>query len=393
MSRKPVPKLRSGRGFSWILFAIFIGSAVAVATLLEYRDFRQGRYSFLFKRIFRFERALSQVDPFQKELQDLFRQEGTAADFLQDRYKTYHFRISIGNAALPGLLDQIQKRVQKWGGRLELTDSSSRSNPPLFLYQIAFDRRVTHLLLISALPDEAPEPAAKTTPLPAKVKRQGPPRLALIIDDIGYVADAAEQIRDLGIPITAAVLPGTPFGRAQADLLEATGLEVIIHLPMQSLNGQHGDQEEGFITSRSTPEQIRLLIRQAHEGFPEARGANNHMGSLITSDRKLITPVLEAIRAEGLFFIDSRTSDKSLAYDLAREMGIATAKRDVFLDSTPDYAFSVGQIERLAALARKNGSALGIGHPFATTFQVLRDSVGWLKEQGLEIVFASALVE
>jgi hypothetical protein len=117
------------------------------------------------------------------------------------------------------------------------------------------------------------------------------------------------------------------------------------------------------------------------------------MGSLITSDRELSTRVLKILKEENLFFIDSRTAPRSVAYDTAKELRIKTYYRSVFLDDIQDYAHTIGQIRLLVTMARRTGKSLAIGHPFETTLAALRDSAAWLNRQNLSIVLASDLLE
>ena len=162
---------------------------------------------------------------------------------------------------------------------------------------------------------------------------------------------------------------------------------------MQSKNEENNHTDSQLITKDSTPAEISAFVKKAKLVIPAARGVNNHMGSYITSDRELTARVLKILRDENLFFIDSRTAPRSIAYDTAREMHIKAYFRSVFLDDVQDYTHTIGQIRRLATTARGSGKALGIGHPFESTFTALRDSIAWLRRQNLSIVFASDLLE
>jgi hypothetical protein len=203
----------------------------------------------------------------------------------------------------------------------------------------------------------------------------------------------AEQLRDLGIPLTAAIIPSAPFARSEAEKIHAFGLEEIIHLPMQPRDPAIHHPRGQFVLLDSSTAEIEALIENARSVVPQARGLNNHMGSLVTSDPLVMRRVLDAVKKTGLFFIDSKTAPETVGHSLARQMKIRTAIRDVFLDNVADYDHSLGQIKTLLQLARENGQALAIGHPFASTLAALRDAVPWLKQQKVEIVFASALLE
>ncbi|MCX6554110.1 MAG: divergent polysaccharide deacetylase family protein, partial [Candidatus Aminicenantes bacterium] len=167
----------------------------------------------------------------------------------------------------------------------------------------------------------------------------------------------------------------------------------IIHLPMQPKDPANHHPRDQFVLSDSSPAEIAALIQNAMAMVPYARGLNNHMGSLITSDPQATRRVLELVKQAGLFFVDSKTTNETVAFALAREMQIKTMIRDVFLDDEQNYLYSSNQIKNLVELARKNGRALAIGHPFASTLAALRDAVPWLKQQKVAIVPVSELLE
>ena len=162
---------------------------------------------------------------------------------------------------------------------------------------------------------------------------------------------------------------------------------------MQPKDPANHHPRDQFVLVDSSVAEIQALLQGARAAVPYARGLNNHMGSLLTSHAPSMRRVLERIREAGLFFVDSRTASTTLAYSLAREMKIKTFRRDVFLDDEQNYEYSSRQIRRLVDLARQNGRALAIGHPFPSTLAALRDAVPWLKQQKVEVVFVSALLE
>jgi polysaccharide deacetylase 2 family uncharacterized protein YibQ len=160
--------------------------------------------------------------------------------------------------------------------------------------------------------------------------------------------------------------------------------------PKDAANHYPRDQ---FVLSDSNPTEIMALIQNAQAETPYARGLNNHMGSLITSNPEAMRQVLDLVKKAGLFFIDSKTTPETVGFDLAKKMKIKTIIRDVFLDDEQNYSHSSNQIKRLVELAKKNGRALAIGHPFSSTLAALRDAVPWLKTQKIAIVFVSELLE
>jgi hypothetical protein len=120
--------------------------------------------------------------------------------------------------------------------------------------------------------------------------------------------------------------------------------------------------------------------------LPTIDGVNNHMGSRATADRALMKIIFKLIKKRRLFFVDSMTSSKSISAALAKEMGLAYTKRDVFLDNVNTREAITKQMEVLARVARRKGYAVAIGHDRHLTMQVLKDEIPWLEKQGLQVV-------
>jgi hypothetical protein len=169
--------------------------------------------------------------------------------------------------------------------------------------------------------------------------------------------------------INAAILPNGTRAAEFAARLHARGFEVLCHLPMQP-RGKETPGRNAILTSMSDAE-IAQATRENIEAVPHARGVNNHMGSLATSDRRVMTSVIGAL-PEGMYFIDSRTGGTSVAADVAREMNVRTATRNVFLDDTQSERAVRRQVRELAAAAEKRGMAVGIGHPHPATLDLQR---------------------
>ena len=116
------------------------------------------------------------------------------------------------------------------------------------------------------------------------------------------------------------------------------------------------------------------------------------MGSKFTENERGMRYVMEILKDKNLFFIDSFTTPKSLAYQTAKALGVKTARRQVFLDNEEDEEYIKGQIEKLITIARKDNTAIGIGHPHSQTINALQKMVPLMKEKGIEIVPVSELV-
>jgi len=252
-----------------------------------------------------------------------------------------------------------------------------------------------------ATPEKVPElepRAAPKTAAPAKeppaAKRPSAPvgKVALIVDDMGNSQTALEELLDLGEPVTIAILPYSPYALETARKAHEKGLEVLLHLPLESLNGNGSETgTEGLIRSGMGEAEIRSLLAEELDRIPYVRGVNNHMGSKVTADPEMMRAILEPIKERGLFFLDSRTSAKSVAYDVALGMGIPAASRQVFLDADGDAGLIKGRLLELFRLARRDGRAIGICHPSQETLRTLKENFGLLGSYGLEAVFASEM--
>ena len=218
------------------------------------------------------------------------------------------------------------------------------------------------------------------------------PRIAIIIDDLGYQLIAGERVIALPGPVACAILPGAPRARHLANAANERGKEVLLHLPMQA-TGHESRVEETRITLDMSRSKFAATFDAAFDAVPHVIGINNHRGSLLTRHpghmRWLMEELLER---EGLFFVDSFTTHESVALQIAAELGVHARKRDVFLD--PDSTTQTLQREynRLKSVARKRGNAIAIGHPYEATLALLERELPLLAEQGFDLVPVSELV-
>lgn len=241
----------------------------------------------------------------------------------------------------------------------------------------------------SAAPERTAAP--KTGPDRAEPRMRG--RVALVIDDMGNSLEALDALVALRRPLTVSVLPFSPHAAETARRARANGFDVLLHLPLESLNGTDGSPyTEGLIRASMSDAEIRASLADQLDRVPFIAGVNNHMGSLVTADARLMRIILEPLRERGLFFVDSRTIGRSVAYQEARRLGLRAAARDVFLDDMADVKSVRERIRELVALARRTGAAVGIGHPYAETLQALREEFEDLEDRGVEAVAVSLIV-
>ena len=243
------------------------------------------------------------------------------------------------------------------------------------------------------------EPAPTPGPVPelprAPEKPSVLPRLALVIDDLGYAApELVTRLCAQAIPFDVAVLPYQEFSRQSAEIAHGRGKEVMLHLPMEPRGypGPGKDPGPDAVLFDLTEAQVRARVRKALADIPFRKGVNNHMGSRITPDQARMTWVLEEIKARQCFFVDSRTEKDSVAFDVARDLAVPTVQRKVFLDDDKDAAAITRQWDRALALAHAQGQVLVIGHIYPETVAALEKLIPAAKGQ-VAFVFASALAQ
>jgi uncharacterized protein len=212
------------------------------------------------------------------------------------------------------------------------------------------------------------------------------PYMAIIIDDLGNQHEAGARTLALPGPLTLAFLPHSPHTESQARQGHALGKEIMLHLPMQATEDM--PLGPGGITVNMERGELGETFLDALASVPHARGVNNHMGSLLTRHLGHMEWFMAELAArEGLYFVDSRTTALTVAQRVARSQGLPNTRRDVFLDSVPhDEAYVEAQVDRLLALARRQGHALAIGHPYDATLAVLGRRLADLHETGVELV-------
>lgn len=218
------------------------------------------------------------------------------------------------------------------------------------------------------------------------------PKVAFIIDDLGYETEIAIKMMELDFPLTLSILPFLKYSEYIAEEGKKNNREIMLHLPMEA-NNFSTDPGPGAIKSYMSEEEIRQTVRGSIFNFPYVIGVNNHMGSKITEDREIMKIILEEIRRYDLFFIDSMTTRNSIAYQVAQEMGVKTAVRTVFLDNENDMEYIKGQMLEVQEVALIDGEAIAIGHSRINTFYVLKRMIPELIKAGIEIVPVSELVK
>nr|WP_319396139.1 divergent polysaccharide deacetylase family protein [uncultured Desulfobacter sp.] len=237
--------------------------------------------------------------------------------------------------------------------------------------------------------DVTPSPPKKAVPTN---KNNAVPRIAIIIDDIGYSKRLAMGLVKVDKNITFSILPFSPAGTQLAHKLSAKGAELMLHLPMEPTQYPKVNPGPGALLSSMSPDELLTQLRKDIQAVPGTVGANNHMGSRLTADSDKMNQIFTVLKQKNLFFIDSRTSVESKGEQSARMFQLKFSHRDVFLDNFQDVEYISGQMKKLIKLAKEHGSAIGIGHPHQATLDALKRELPKLKGK-VQLVPASRLVE
>lgn len=218
------------------------------------------------------------------------------------------------------------------------------------------------------------------------------PMIAVVIDDLGLNRAGTNRAIGLPAPLTLAFMTyaeGLPRMAARA---RRAGHELMLHVPMAPRDPTY-NPGPNVLRAELAPAELARRLDWGLGRFDGFVGVNNHMGSRFTASRAGMASVMAALRARGLLFLDSLTSNESVGVGMARRAGVPYAARDVFLDNEwNDRAAIARQFAHLEAVARRRGSAIGIGHPHRATLDVLARWLPEARARGFAIVPVSAIV-
>jgi len=234
-------------------------------------------------------------------------------------------------------------------------------------------------------------PEVKPVPSHAIPQPNGLPRVAIIIDDLGYDSRIFKKFLNMNAVLTLSILPHSPLQKKIARTAHDRGLEVMLHLPMEPTEYPSIDPGPGVLLVSMSPDELISALVSDLDAVPFITGVNNHMGSRLTTVSPKMRQVFTILKKRDLFFIDSRTTKDTLCKSSARLLQLPFAERDVFLDHVLEPHAIQKQIRYLIQVATKQGQAVGIAHPHTVTYTVLKDELPEL-ETKVRLVPASEIV-
>lgn len=247
------------------------------------------------------------------------------------------------------------------------------------------------------VPLNSPSATATSSKDQAIVKKPGETYIALVLDDCGSSLALAEKVQALGLPLTWAIIPHLKFSGETAALLRKSDIPFLVHVPMQALvdpDGKAGEKGPYYIGAGMTEEEAGRVLLPLIESLPGAYGINNHRGSKATADETTMRGVMKTLASREMFFLDSNTSPKTVAYKVAADIGLPTAKNGHFLDNESDREKIAGEFERAVKISRQKGNVVAICHLRSETIVFLENlSKQDLQAKGIRLVTLPQLMK
>ena len=272
----------------------------------------------------------------------------------------------------------IQESIAKSGGRVHSCVESGGGRA--IELEIGTRRHATHTCII------------KKRRAPRKREDGFEPAIALIVDDFGYFYNSlVKEFLALEIPLTLTVIPGLGHSKRICEAAGKAGKEILCHLPMEPEKGGKDGGEIPLIRVAMKGEEIERTVEQALLTTPGVIGMNNHMGSRATADRRVMESILKVCRRNGIFFIDSMTSQRSVVGESAKRIGVPSLSNDLFLDNENEDRRE--NMKKIISIARRKGYAVGIMHVKRSTLKDLRWMIGEAERAGVKFVNVSDMIE
>jgi polysaccharide deacetylase 2 family uncharacterized protein YibQ len=382
MQKHRSSKRKNDPPFPPLIFIIFSLLVLFSAIGLDYIGWKKGEKSYLFSALIKKKKTVQVQEEFDQIVLDTLASQGIASETIQqfrDNKGVLHLMIDLTLKKYWELEFLLEREFKKINASVLEKEKQQGKEKNLYLWQVEGKKEKKLTILFSSRKEKIKEEDARN-------------KVAIIIDDMGYSLKAINDACSIDRPLTISILPFTPFARETARIAHQNSLEVMLHLPLESIDSNKGNDIEGIIHSRMSEEEIIRTMKTNLAQVPFISGVNNHMGSKITPNKILMPIILEQLTGKSLFFIDSRTSGKSIAYEVAKSLGIPSGYRHIFLDVQSDEDYIKGKLLELFRLAQKKGAAVGICHPTEETLRVLKENFHLVDKFNLQPVFASDIV-
>lgn len=221
--------------------------------------------------------------------------------------------------------------------------------------------------------------------------------VAIVIDDFGNNGSGTLEMLNLGIPITAAVMPFMPYTKEDSQRIHDAGMEIIMHVPLEPENGKQSWLGPKGITNSLSDSEIEYRLSEGLKQIQWAKGMNNHMGSKAMKDERIVNILMLIAKRYSLYFVDSKTCNSKLSLDISKQINIDYTSRDIFLDNIKKQNEIEKQLKKLGELALKKGYAIGIGHVGPEggiiTANAIKAVYPALLKQGIQFLSVSEIIK
>jgi polysaccharide deacetylase 2 family uncharacterized protein YibQ len=382
---------RKKRKSSPLIYLILLIAAAAPLLVFDLIQWKMSRRSHIFEKLLGRRQQVelsvlhSPAELVRKYLMMLEIPDSSINQY-KDSEDTDHIMISISEDLYPSISTLLHDEFKKAGFSFQKKKERENRAKIYYLWEVV-DKKYKQLIILFE---------CKRSHILKELSSEELSRsVAIIIDDMGFNLDVLREINSIQFPLTIAVLPYSPHAEETAYVANQNGLEVILHLPLESLKDiEANESAAGIIRVEMTEKEIRKILQENLVEVPLIVGVNNHMGSKVTRNESVMRIILEEIKEKDLFFIDSVTTGGSVAYEIAQELQIPSAFRSVFLDSVVDEDAIRRQLKTLFRMAQKSGKPIvGICHPLEPTLKVLKENLHTIEEYGLKLVYASQIVK
>lgn len=385
----------------WVSFGVILLLLVSAIAILIYLELHREQLSQLIrtgKWGDREQITAAEVSDLNKEfdraLDGVFRQHGIVPGAVETRIESkrvgdvaFQYK-SLAVTLAEKEVDSLEEELGRVVGAFHQASLVTRTEIK------GADKRITLLLRmgdlvtrqVTLIPGK-PVFVEKKEPEPAKGLQ-----VAIIVDDIGAALSPVRKLLSLDIPLTFSILPGLENSERAANLIAKQQREIMLHIPMEPINYPRNNPGKEALFVKMDHDEIRRQTVLFLNAVPDRVGVNNHMGSRFTQDRRGIALVLEEVKRRNLYFVDSVTSGKTVAYDEAVKRGVPAMRRDLFLDHVNEPQAVARQIDQLIRRVKKQGRALAICHPRENTIEELKKAVKRFRAEGIEVVPVSALM-
>jgi len=218
------------------------------------------------------------------------------------------------------------------------------------------------------------------------------PKFVLIVDDMGRDKESLDELSKLNLPLTISILPFQKYSREAANYAKKNGWEVMLHMPMEPLNVRENDPGEAALLADMPEDKMRATISELFQSLPYLKGFNNHMGSRLTAMRDKMEIVMSEAKKNNIFFIDSMTTEKSVAFEVAMNLGVPAAARTLFLDNVQNEELIAEKLKNAIEIVEKKGFAIALCHAYPETIRVLSRYSSIVGNRDTHLVHASEII-